>query len=109
MVAKLDASGNVEHAVPRGPRSKPKAKMVYQGMIFHDLRRSGVRNLVRAGVSEKLARDISGHKTSSGFSRHDISSKNDVIEAGKKLSNFHSEKFGDNSGTISTSPQEAVQ
>jgi integrase len=100
MVAKVDASGNAEHATARGPRSKPKVKMVYQGMIFHDLRRSGVRNLVRAGNSEKLARDISGHKTSSVFSRYDITSKNDVIEAGKKLARFHEEKFGDNSGTI---------
>jgi integrase len=44
----------------RGLRSKPKVKMVYQGMIFHDLRRSGVRNLTRAGVSEKVAREIAG-------------------------------------------------
>lgn len=107
MVAKVDASGDVINATPRGPRSKPKAKMVYQGMIFHDLRRSGVRNLVRAGVSEKLARDLTGHKTSAVFFRYDISSKNDVIEAGKKLANFHDEKFRDNSGTISV-PQHRV-
>jgi integrase len=107
MVAKVDASGSAGHATPRGPRSKPKVKMVYQGMIFHDLRRSGVRNLVRAGVSEKLARDISGHRTSSVFSRYDITSKNDVIEAGKNLASFHGGMFGDNSGTIAV-PHEAV-
>jgi hypothetical protein len=95
MVAKVDASGNAEHATPCGPRSKPEVRVVYQRMIFHDLRRSGVQNLVRAGVSKKLARDISGHKTSSVFPRYDITSKNDVIEAGKKLADFHEGKFGD--------------
>ena len=40
---------------PRRMRWKPKAKMVYHGKLYHDLRRTGVRNLVRAGVSEKIA------------------------------------------------------
>ncbi len=93
------ATGESLFATPRGPRSKPKAKMIYQGMIFHDLRRTGVRNLVRAGVSEKVARDISGHKTRSVFDRYNIVSPTDVAEAGRKLEIFHSQKVGDISGT----------
>ena len=90
-------TGEVLYAPPRGPRSKPKAKMVYRGMIFHDLRRTGVRNLVRAGVSEKVAQTISGHKTRAVFERYNIVSQNDVAEAGRKLAVFHGN--GDKTGT----------
>jgi len=34
---------------PRGPRSKPKAKMTFEGTIFHDLRRTGARNFGACG------------------------------------------------------------
>ena len=57
----------------------------YAGLIVHDLRRSAIRNLMKAGVNEKVAMSISGHKTRSVFDRYHIVDTEDVVEAMKRV------------------------
>ena len=60
--------------------------------LFHDYRRTAVRDLIRAGVPQSIAMTITGHKTDAVFRRYNITSDDDKREALSKLAAYRSTK-----------------
>jgi integrase len=60
-----------------------------EGRLVHDLRRSAVRNLERAGVSRSVAMKLTGHKTEAVYRRYAITSAADLKEGVSKLAVLH--------------------
>jgi integrase len=74
-----------ERSAEKSCCSKCKTRRKYAGRIFHDLRRSAARNLIRAGVSQAVAMRITGHETDAMFRRYNITSEDDLRDAMMKI------------------------
>lgn len=68
-----------------------------EGLVFHDLRRSAVRNMLRAGVLKDTAKRISGHTSDATFSRYNIVATDDVREGLRRVQGYlHQDNDRDN-------------
>ena len=74
---KLDKNGQPVTELVDGK----KQVVMVPARIFHDLPRTAVRNMVRAGVREGVAMAISGHRTRAVFDRYNITSDEDLRQA----------------------------
>jgi integrase len=85
-----------------GVKTGPKVWQ-YKGLLLHDFRRSGVRNLIRSGVPRRIAMKISGHLTESTLERYSIVDSTDLHEAMAKVEKYFDGSRGKSAARCSAS------
>ena len=76
------------------------------GLLIHDLRRSAVVNMDRAGVPRRVIMQITGHKTEVMFTRYRIVAPADLKQAARRMEAYL-EQSKETAGTLLGTPETA--